>query len=530
MNSSNSIIFVQSGIAILKLILTVLDTVIQWVTESVLSLHNITHNTNKNTIIATNHNEHRNQKTVVIVGGNFAGMAALWELLAHNNHDHHQQSSSSVLRIILIDPKEYFEYTPGVLRLFCEPQHFTNIAKRHPTKYMKHPIEKIQGKVLSLTNPQGHKVLTYEYYCGGDNRNHNQLPKQFTTASLAYDYVILATGSTYHYPISPSLTAELSLQQRQLGWKKAYLQLQKAHNILILGGGAVGVELAAEIVDYYPPPQKQVTLVDACSTLVPLFPNQVGTYATQWLQHHGVSLVLGKLLKSWNATSCTLQDGTVLQADIVYVCFGDRPNSQCTTTTTTNNNNSNHITSNTPWMNRKGNILVSSTLQLMETEDKDTANQDIFVCGDVAAPPTEGNKQAFHAEMQGHLAAQNVLHKHNQQRLLKYPQDLAHASQLPLIFILSLGRYDGVLGFNQLVLTGSITAILKWGLEYTKVLHMQGSVLGQLIWKLADAVVLFLSRTILLPKPPTTTTLTETTAKGQSSSTTGNAVRKTKTG
>jgi len=66
-----------------------------------------------------------------------------------------------------------------------------------------------------------------------------------------------------------------------------------------------------------------------------------------------------------------------------------------------------------------------------------------------------------------------------------------------------LGRYDGVLGFNALVIPGPLAAIVKWILEYTKVLDMKGSLLGHLIWKLADAVVLFLSRTLIVPAQAT---------------------------
>lgn len=413
------------------------------------------------------------RKTVVIVGGNFSGLAALWELVKHRDR----------FRIVLMDQKDYFEYTPGVLRLFCSPGHFASVAQSLPgdKDSRSGPFEKIQGKVTSIADEQGQKILSYVH--------------KSRTTTLSYDYLVLATGSTYNYPVSASGN-ELSLEERKRGWEAAHRRLSAAAQILILGGGAVGVELAAEIVDFFP--KKQVTLVDASPTLVPLFHKSVGEYAARWLNNHGVRLVLGQFLASWDESSCELKNGTVLHADIVYVCFGDRPNSQCATVSSRDLAESQSTSVMVPFnakLDRRKCLIVADTLQLSTIDSQDC----IFACGDVAAPPTEGNKQAFHAEIQGHLAGCNVVRLEQQRELLKYPDHIAGASQMPLIFILSLGRYDGVLGFNRLIINGPITAVLKWGLEFTKVMHMRGRPFGKIIWGVAEEVVLFLSRTFVKP-------------------------------
>eukprot|EP00977_Amphora_coffeiformis_P014505 scaffold4079_cov167-Amphora_coffeaeformis.AAC.1 len=382
---------------------------------------------------------------------------------------------------------DYFEYTPGVLRLFCAPKCFGRVAGVLPRDESSHEL--IQGRVTSIVDGQKQKVVSYVH--------------QSQTKTLPYDYLILATGSTYNYPITASGN-ELSWKDRKLGWEAAHRRLASASKVLILGGGAVGVELAAEIVDHFP--QKQVTLVDASPTLVPLFPKSVGEYAARWLSKHGVRLVLGKFLDSWDENSCKLKDGTVIQADIVYVCFGDRPNSQCASSASTPTSGSAALVPFNAKLDRRKCVIVANTLQL-STGDK---NGCIFACGDVATPPTEGNKQAFHAETQGHLAARNVMRMDQRQELYRYPEDIAGSSQMPLIFILSLGRYDGVLGFNQLIIPGPITAVLKWGLEFTKVIHMQGRPIGKIIWNLADALVLFLSRNLIKPSVPSTLSKSKT--------------------
>lgn len=417
------------------------------------------------------------RKTVAIVGGNFAGLSALWELAKHRDR----------FRIVLIDQKEFFEYTPGVLRLFCDPKQFTNMAGLLPRDKTNAADEVIQGRVIAIAGDNGEKVLSYV-----DPRNESQ-----PTQTLEYDYVILATGSTYNYPVTAP-KEESSLKERQEGWNAAHRRLCDASKILILGGGAVGVELAAEIVDYFP--QKNVTIVDASPKLVPLFKQQVGDYATKWLSNRGVDLVLGKFLDSWDNTTCRLKDGTVLKADIVYVCFGDRPNSQfCAPSASKSSTEmTTDLTSTSSFqagLDRRKCIIVSKTMQLSSASSRGC----IFACGDVATPPTDDEKQAFQAETQGIVAAKNVARVERQQKLIRYPEDIAKASQIPLIFVLSLGRYDGVLGFNELVINGPITAVAKWGLEFTKVMQMHGRPFGKLIWSLAEYFVLFLSRTVVKP-------------------------------
>jgi NADH dehydrogenase FAD-containing subunit len=505
-------------------------------------------------------------KTVVIVGGNFAGLAALWKLLdeqvkiASSGNVHHQR-----FRIILLDQRDYSEYTPGILRLFCEPTLLDTLAQSLPPNSNNnnyktsneginpccHDYQFIQGKVMTIVeNSRSNdnrksddgfwNVLTYTTATGGTG----------SVIKLEYDYLILATGMTYRQdPITPNSTTETTLQGRLQSWKKSYRQLQQARRIIVLGGGAVGVELAAEIVDAqfdgdgddsYDSKQKKkkhITLIDVAPELVMNFPKPARTYAQRWLQRRGVDVKLNAKLKSWTEKSCTFEDGTVLNAEIVYVCFGSRPNSELmAATTSTTNPGSNNIDggdSHTTLIgdSARGKLCTLDTLQvILERNSVSSASsvvrpfQDgcIFACGDLATPPFGDEKQALQAETQGKIAAENVIKllsndqttsaANDATKLHRYPQDIAGYGVMPLVFVLSLGKYDGVLGFNALCIPGPIAAIVKWVLEYTKVLEMRGKVLGRIIWIIAENVVFFVSRTVLLP---TTTATTTTTAASQ---------------
>ena len=68
--------------------------------------------------------------SVVIVGASFAG---LWA----------QRALSEEFDVTLIDLKNYFEYTPGVLRLFVEPEHVHRIARPLPSRRHKNVLAQV---------------------------------------------------------------------------------------------------------------------------------------------------------------------------------------------------------------------------------------------------------------------------------------------------------------------------------------------------------------------------------------------------
>lgn len=435
----------------------------------------------------------RHPRTVVIVGGNFSGLTALREL-----------QNNPLFRVILIDQRDYFEYTPGILRCFCEPSKIYNLC--HPLPHGSHQI--IQGKVTKTSE----KSVTYT-----DSITQKVI-------SIPFDYLILATGSTYHRPVTASKD-ERTIAARAAGWKVEAQRMKEASSILILGGGAVGTELAAEIAGHYHSKSgnnnntnKSITLVDASPRLVPIFPEQVAEYAEEWLKSHGVHLVLGQMLDRWDNQSCTLKNGTRIIADLVFVCFGDKPNSSPMidhqtnsiisnkkkkgTTTTLTSTTTSSTTMPSVKLDRRKCIKTDAFLRV-------EGRRNVFCCGDVAAPPTEGIKQAFHAEVMGHVAAENVIRLANGLQFKRYPEDAASdgsgshtdnmITTLPLVYVLNLGKWDGVIGFNSLTVPGPLAAVLKWIIEWTKVRQMLGRPIGLIIWIIGDAIVFFLSRTLLKP-------------------------------
>eukprot|EP00966_Prymnesium_polylepis_P079306 1837908-Prymnesium_polylepis.2 len=124
-------------------------------------------------------------------------------------------------------------------------------------------------------------------------------------------------------PIKP-VAAEHSLAQREASWAKAGARLEAARDVIIVGAGAVGVELAGEILTKFP--QKKVTFVDMAPTILPGFAPKCAQYSLAWLQARGVVMRLGEAIAAIDDASITLKSGEVMAADVVYKCVGVMPN------------------------------------------------------------------------------------------------------------------------------------------------------------------------------------------------------------
>jgi len=125
---------------------------------------------------------------------------------------------------------------------------------------------------------------------------------------------------------------------------------------------------------------------------------------------------------------------------------------------------------------------------------------NVFAVGDVMVHPSREIKQAYYAELNGQAVALNVIRHSQGEPLLKYPEAIGGAAVNPLVYVVSLGRYDGSLGFNKLVINGCISALIKWVLEWTKVAQMEGRPIGIAVWAIGDALTFWLSRTLVRPE------------------------------
>ena len=392
-----------------------------------------------------------NLKTVLIIGGSFGGLSALNEL-----------KGKPGIRIILVDQRSYFEYIPGILRLFCDPELHESVAR--PMPQLAAPHKFIQAKAVEINKDS----VGVQKAGGGP------------VSRIFFDYLIVATGANYGSSITPD-DSENDVVARKSSWVAQSKKIRKAQSVLVLGGGAVGTELAAEVICHYP--GKKITIVDAQDHLVPLFPKSSIAHTEDWFHNRGAELVLGEMLGVIDKTGCTTKGGRRIEADVVFVCFGMK----CNTRAMAQGDMAASL-------DKRGAIQVNDYLQIVGD------NPNCFAVGDAMVHPAKEIKQAYYAELNGKLAAENVLRMVAKvETLLKYPDAAVGASVSPLVYVISLGRYDGSLGFNKLVLNGKVAAGVKWILEKTKIMQMEGNFVGKAVWAFGDYVSFVLSRTLLAP-------------------------------
>eukprot|EP00808_Paulinella_micropora_P026153 g19750.t1 len=232
------------------------------------------------------------RQRVVIVGAGFAGAAAQRTLCDAGFQD-----------VTLVDYKDYLEYTPGVLRLYVEPEHVHELVR---------PVPQTRARLVvgTATHVDQQRVTVHT---------------QDGIKLVPYDFLILAPGASYPQAPIKATKAEPTVQARAATWRAAAQRLREARSVLVLGGGPVGVELAAEIATSRQHAHCRVTLLHGHKELCNAFPLPSRQYTAKQLARAGVELVLGVRVTSvdHDERTCQLQDGRTLGPfDIIYTCFG----------------------------------------------------------------------------------------------------------------------------------------------------------------------------------------------------------------
>lgn len=215
---------------------------------------------------------------------------------------------------------------------------------------------------------------------------------------ISYDYLVLATGSTYRSQFKSSDTSTL-YRASQLDTETE--QLKAAESILIIGGGLVGCELASEISRNYngtDHPKKKITLIESHPSLVPRSTPDQSQSALNYLQKLGVQVVLGEKLYQFDVlekdkpiflgASGTRYD----DYDKIYYATGTKPASDILFRETDEFENC---------IDCNGRIYVKPTLQV------DHWNyQHVFAGGDVTNVKEE--KTGYAATLAGVVIARNI--------------------------------------------------------------------------------------------------------------------------
>lgn len=147
-------------------------------------------------------------------------------------------------------------------------------------------------------------------------------PTQVSVNAQHFDArrIVIATGSSAFIPPIQGLDKVAYLTNEDM-FSLAVLPA----NMIIIGGGPVGVEMAQA----YARLGTQVTIIELASRLIPRMDGSSSRILAEALQAEGVSLYLGSevvaVTEHDGCKKVALKDGTTLQADELLIAIGRRP-------------------------------------------------------------------------------------------------------------------------------------------------------------------------------------------------------------
>jgi len=217
--------------------------------------------------------------------------------------------------------------------------------------------------------------------------------------TIAYDKLVLATGSLpLELPI-PGLEKEnvFMIKKDSVYLKNLLERVNDARDIVILGGGFIGVEFADEFKKSRDANVTIVELLPHCLMLA--FEEEFCLEAEQALDERGIHVITGvkleEVLGDKQVTGVKLSDGREIKADLLIAAVGVKPNVT--------------LAESADLKVDRGGIVVNSGMM--------TSDENIFACGDCTSKKSfftgnsSGLKLASIATMEARIAGANLFGK-----------------------------------------------------------------------------------------------------------------------
>ncbi len=258
----------------------------------------------------------------MIVGGGFGGLACARKLVGEQ------------VEVTLIDSRDYHLFTPLLYQVATALLNPADIA---------YPFRAILRRAKNVRFHQA-TVAAVDFTA--------KVVRTGSGRELAYDYLVLATGSVSDYFGNPAL-AEATLGMKNLEQAQrlrnhvvACLEhAAQAENdkeqtawltFVVVGGGATGVEYAGALAELrkligreyheFSALRMRVVVVEGADRLLPAFPEKLGRYAQKVLERKGVEVTTGTVMAGAGPDGATLSSGSEIAARTIVWSAGVRAN------------------------------------------------------------------------------------------------------------------------------------------------------------------------------------------------------------
>ncbi|HET7218100.1 MAG TPA: NAD(P)/FAD-dependent oxidoreductase [Vicinamibacterales bacterium] len=332
---------------------------------------------------------------VLILGGGFAGLYAALELDRRLGRD-------ASVEITLVNRDNFFLFTPMLHEVAASDLDLTDIVS--PVRKILRHASFLEANVERVDLP-GRKVTISH---GHDRHEH----------TLAYDYLVVALGSTTNFYGLPGLE-ERALTMKSLSdavrlRNRLIAQLEEADTecadanrdqlltFVVAGGGFAGVETIAGVNDfvrdalrYYPRARKggvRMVLVHAGPVILPELGDKLGAYAQRKLAERGIEIHTNARVERVAGDAVFLSNGTEVRSATLVWTAGTSPHP---------------LIAGLPCERNRGRLCVNEFLEV-------AGWPGVYALGDCALVPDTRSgafhpPTAQHALREGKVAARNIV-------------------------------------------------------------------------------------------------------------------------
>jgi len=241
---------------------------------------------------------------VVIVGNGMAGQVAIEQILKIKNDN---------IEIVVFGAEPYESYNRIMLsEVLSGKRSFVQLSAKNRTWYEENGINLYTGSQVSHIDIHKNRVYTENGF------------------SSAYDKVLIATGSVPFIPPIKGIDKKGVFVYRTIEdvWSMAEVSRYKK-NAVVIGGGLLGLEAAKALSDN----GMEVTVVHLTDHLMEQqLDYDSGLILQTLLEKLGLRFrmqaVTEEVLGDDYATGIKLQSGEEIDADLVLICTGIRPNAE----------------------------------------------------------------------------------------------------------------------------------------------------------------------------------------------------------
>ncbi|PPQ79382.1 hypothetical protein CVT25_002652 [Psilocybe cyanescens] len=374
---------------------------------------------------------------VLVIGGAYAGLGAVTNLLdlTHGKRPRFDYSEDPLesehripVEITVVDERDGYMHLIGNPLALADRQYTPKVWQRFteiPGLRTAPNLSFIQGTVTSLCPTTRTAIITKPTAPGAP----------IETLTQSYDYCIVATGLRRVWPTVPSaLTKATYLAEATAHLERVESASARQHGVVVIGGGAVGIEMAAELKHAHH--ELPVTLIHSRARLLsaePL-PDKFAESAAELLEKTGVSLKLSarvletvKISEEPEHWELRLSTGEVMKTAVVITAISGQ-----------------HPTGieflPKEAVDKEGYVQIESNLAIK------TLPEGHFCVGD--AVKWSGIKRAGAAMWMGCLAARNIHQRMLVERGEKKKEDIKDSELDPIPPMMALAVGNEAVGYS----------------------------------------------------------------------------------